>query len=108
MIPLATFRKNDDPRGALIGLRWEPRTGVVWMRFRVDGKPVDFPTLYFARRRAEIDAMVADFWGRRNPKTFRKAERRDAPKLGNAQVSTTQGVNRENGENGEFRSRRHG
>lgn len=79
MIPIATFRKDDKPNGELFRLLWEPRTGVVWTR-RSFGEPRTWPTLYFAKRRFAVDAMVADVWGGRYPQTFCPIPRRDRPK----------------------------
>lgn len=78
MIPIATFRKDDKPNGELYRLLWEPRSGVVWT-FRSFGEPRSWPTLYFAKRRFAVDAMVADVWGGRFPKTFKPIPRRDRP-----------------------------
>ena len=75
MIPLATFRKDDKPNGELYRLLWEPRTGVVWVR-RSFGGPRSWPTLYYARRRFAVDAMIADVYGGRFPKTFKPISRR--------------------------------
>lgn len=70
MIPLATFRRDDDPNGAIGRVFWEPRSGAVWLR-SAGATTRSSPTLYFGTRRAEVDALVADVWGSRFPKTFR-------------------------------------
>lgn len=74
MIPIATFRKDDKPNGELYRLLWEPQTGVVWT-FRSFGER-SWPTLYFAKRRFAVDAMIADVWGGRYPQTFKPIPRR--------------------------------
>ena len=74
MIPIATFRKDDKPNGELYRLLWEPQTGVVWT-FRSFGER-SWPTLYFAKRRFAVDAMIADVYGGRFPKTFQPIPRR--------------------------------
>lgn len=96
MIPLATFRKDDKPNGELCRLLWEPQTGVVWT-FRSFGEPRSWPTLYFAKRRFAVDAMIADVWGGRFPKTFKLIPRRP-PKAVSAPVDrdgTAQSQNKE-------------
>lgn len=87
MIPLATFRKDDKPNGELYRLLWEPRTGVVWT-FRSFGEPRRWPTLYFAKRRFAVDAMVADVWGGRYPQTFRAIPRRPPKAVSAPTVAT--------------------
>ncbi len=76
MIPLATFRKDDRVDGPLLWLLWEPRSGVVWTRRNFGETPRSWPTLYYAKRRFAVDAMVADVWGGRFPKTFKPIPRR--------------------------------
>ena len=74
-IPLATFRLFDAVDSTPVRLLWEPRTGAVWLG--VGGAAGETPTLYFSKRRDEIDALVADVWGRRFPKTFEAISRRE-------------------------------
>ncbi|MBQ7813551.1 MAG: hypothetical protein IJ387_03540 [Thermoguttaceae bacterium] len=76
MIPIATFRKDDRVDGPLLWLLWEPRSGVVWTRRNFGEPPRSWPTFYFAKRRFAGDAMVADVWGGRFPKTFKPIPRR--------------------------------
>lgn len=87
MIPIATFRKDDKPNGELYRLLWEPRTGVVWT-FRSFGEPRRWPTLYFAKRRFAVDAMVADVWGGRYPQTLRPIPRRPPKAVSAPTVAT--------------------
>ena len=79
MIPIATFRKDDRPDGPLLWLLWEPRSGVVWVRRSFGEPPRTWPTFYYARRRFAVDAMIADVYGGRFPKTFQPSPRRDRP-----------------------------
>ncbi|MBQ2848969.1 MAG: hypothetical protein IJE77_00690 [Thermoguttaceae bacterium] len=79
MIPIATFRKDDKPNGELFRLLWEPRTGVVWTRRNFGEPPRSWPTFHFAKRRFAVDAMIADVYGGRFPKTFKPIPRRDRP-----------------------------
>ena len=79
MIPIATFRKDDRPDGPLLWLLWEPRSGVVWVRRSFGEPPRTWPTFYYARRRFAVNAMIADVYGGRFPKTFQPIPRRDRP-----------------------------
>ena len=76
MIPIATFRKDDRPDGPLLWLLWEPRSGVVWTRRNFGKPPRTWPTFYFAKRCFVVDAMIADVYGGRFPKTFQPIPRR--------------------------------
>ena len=79
MIPLATFRKDDRVDGPLLWLLWEQRSGVVWTRQNFGEPPRSWPTFHFAKRRFAVDAMIADVYGGRFPKTFKPIPRRDRP-----------------------------